>query len=112
MISEAAEDREFLQFLWVDDPTKDEPRVVAYRFTRMVFGVTASPFLLNATVRHHLELHSEAHGELVSRVLRSIYVDDIVTDSHSEEQAYKLYTGGMEAVCAEQSLRNSKPVTC
>ena len=79
MISVAAEDREFLQFLWVDDPTKDEPRVVAYRFTRVVFGVTASPFLLNATVRHHLELHSEAHGELVSRVLRSIYVDDIVT---------------------------------
>lgn len=59
---------------------------------RVVFGVTASPFLLNATVRHRLELHSEDHTELVSKVLRSIYVDDIVTSSHSEEQAYQLYT--------------------
>ena len=93
MVSIAAKDREFLRFLWVDDPNKDDPRVIAYRFTRVVFGVTASPFLLNATLRHHLELHSETHGEVVSKVLRSIYVDDIVTGSHSEEEAYKLYTG-------------------
>ena len=59
----------------------------------MVFGVTASPLLLNATLRHHLELHSETHGELVSKVLRSIYVDNIVTGSHSENEAHKLYTG-------------------
>ena len=59
----------------------------------MVFGVTASHFLLNATLRHHLELHSETHGELVSKVLRSIYVDDIVTGSHSEDEAYELCTG-------------------
>ena len=26
---------------------------VEYRFTRLVFGLTCSPFLLNATVRHH-----------------------------------------------------------
>ena len=58
-----------------------------------MFGVTASPFLLNATLRHHLELHSETYGELVSKVLRSIYVDDIVTGSHSENEAYQLHTG-------------------
>ena len=93
MVSVAAEDREFLRFLWVDDPNKDEPRIIAYRITRVVFGVTASPFLLNATIRHHLELHSESNCELVSKILRSIYVDDIVTGSHSEEEAYRLYTG-------------------
>ena len=91
MISIADEDREFLRFLWVDDPAKEDPTVVAYRFTRVVFGVTASPFLLNATVRHHLELHAEAHSELVQRMLRSIYVDDVVTGSSSDEQAYELY---------------------
>lgn len=93
MISVSPQDREFLRFLWVDDPTKVDPKVVAYRFTRVVFGVSSSPFLLNATVRHHFELHSETHGDLVEKVLRSIYVDDIVTGSQSEEQAYKLYTG-------------------
>ena len=73
MISVAAGDREFLRFLWVDDPSKEDPSVVVYRFARVVFSVSSSPFLLNAT---HLEQHSEAQGDLVSKVLRSIYVDD------------------------------------
>eukprot|EP00731_Ephydatia_muelleri_P025583 Em0017g666a len=64
-----------------------------YRFTRVVFGVNASPFLLNATLRHHLELHSESHRDLDPKVLRSIYVDDIVTGSGSNEEAYELYAG-------------------
>ncbi|XP_064406470.1 uncharacterized protein LOC135351415 [Halichondria panicea] len=50
MISVAAKDRDFLRFLWVDDAVKDEPRIVVYRFARVVFGVNASPFLLNATI--------------------------------------------------------------
>ena len=93
MISVTAKDRAFLCFLWIDDPINENPSVVAYQFTRVVLGVTASFFLLNTTVRHHLELHSETHGELVSKVLRSIYVDDIMTGSQTEEQAYQLYTG-------------------
>lgn len=93
MISVMSKDREFLRFLWVDDPFKDDPSIVVYRFTRVMFGVSSSPFLLNATVRHHLELHAEAHSDLVLKVLRSIYVDDVVTGSQSEEQAYQLYTG-------------------
>ena len=44
MVSVVAKDREFLRFLWVDNPNKDDPNVVAYRFTRVVFGVTAGPF--------------------------------------------------------------------
>ena len=90
MISVAAGDREFLRFLWVDHPTKEDPSVVVYRFARMFFGVS---FLLNATARYHLEQQSEAQGDLVSKVLRSIYVDDIVTGSESEEKACYLCTG-------------------
>ena len=88
MISVAAKDHEFLCFLWVEDP-----RVGVYRSARVVFGVTASPFLLNASFRHHLELHVKTHGELVSKVLRSMYVDDIVTGAESDKQAYELYKG-------------------
>ena len=91
MISVAAKDGEFLRFLWLDDLTKDDPNVMAYRFTLVVFEVTASPFLLNATLQHHIELHSATHTELVSQVVRSIYVDDLGTGSHSENEAYKLY---------------------
>ena len=91
MISIAPKDRKFLCFLWVDDPTKEEPSIIVYRFTRVVFGVSSSPFLLNATVRHHLESQSEKHGDVVSKILRSIYVDDVVTSAPSEEVAYEVY---------------------
>jgi hypothetical protein len=45
MIAIAKEDRDVLRFLWVGDRTKDDPKIMIYRFTRVVFGVTASPFL-------------------------------------------------------------------
>ncbi len=93
MISVATEDRGFLRFLWVNDPIKEDPNVVLYRFARVAFGVSSSPFLLNATVRHHLESQAGIHEDLVLKVLRSIYVDDVVTGAPTEEEAYSLYTG-------------------
>ena len=50
MISVAAKDLEFLRFLLIVDPVQEEPRVIVYRSTRVFFGVTATPFLLNATI--------------------------------------------------------------
>ena len=32
-----------------------EPELCVYRFTRVVFGVSSNPFLLNTTVKYHLE---------------------------------------------------------
>jgi len=43
---------DYLRFLWSD--VNDEIKVIAFRFLRAVFGVTSSPFLLNATIKHHL----------------------------------------------------------
>ena len=54
MVSIAEVDRKVLGFLWVDDISKKEPEIVVLRFTRVVFGVSSSPFLLNATVAHHI----------------------------------------------------------
>ena len=55
MILVAEADRDVLRFLWVDDILQEEQKVVALRFTRVVFGVSSSPFLLNATIKHHVE---------------------------------------------------------
>ena len=50
------EHRNFLRFLWYDDIRTDfVPSVL--RFTRLVFGLTSSPFILNATVKFHLPQH-------------------------------------------------------
>lgn len=43
-------DRDALRFIWVDEASKEQPNLKVYRFTRVVFGVSASPFLLNTTI--------------------------------------------------------------
>ena len=44
MVSVEEADRNVLRFIWVDDPFKDYPEFKIYRFTRVVFGVSSSPF--------------------------------------------------------------------
>jgi hypothetical protein len=44
-----AQHRDYLRFLWYDLQAEDE-QVVIYRFLRVVFGITSSPFLLNGTI--------------------------------------------------------------
>lgn len=41
--------------IWFDDVWADQPKVIVLRFIRVVFGVSYSPFLLNATISHHIE---------------------------------------------------------
>ena len=78
-------------YAWVDDVSKPSPEKIVLRFTHVVFEVSSSPFLLNATIRHHLEKPAMVQPYLVSKLLRSTYVDDIITGAESEEAAYKLY---------------------
>ena len=57
MISVNPDDRDVLRFLWVEILFDNDVKLVMLRFTRVVFGVSSSPFLLNATIWHHLELY-------------------------------------------------------
>ena len=84
-------DRDVLRFLWVEDPFGDEVKLVNLRFTRVVFGVSSSPLLLNATIRHHLQLYQSSKPRLVEMLARSTYVDDIVAGADTESEAYQLY---------------------
>ena len=45
-VNDHEKDREFLRFLWFDNVFSDQPKIVRYRFARVIFGVTCSPFLL------------------------------------------------------------------
>lgn len=92
VISVLPTDRNMLRFLWIDDVAKDEPQIVTIRFTRVVFGVSSSPFLLNATVQHHLQEYSHRHPETVEKIRHSIYVDDTASGADSNNDAYKLYS--------------------
>ncbi len=96
MVSVTKGDRDALRFLWVDDPAKDQLEPVVLRFARLVFGVSASPLLLSAIIRHHLEKYPSAHPDLMQKLLQSMYVDDIVTGAEDEVQAHKLYKESKE----------------
>lgn len=43
----------------VDDVKKESPEVVVSRFAIIKFGVLSSPFLLDATVKHHMERYED-----------------------------------------------------
>jgi hypothetical protein len=77
MVAVDEKDRDVLRFIWVDDVNKSDPDLRAYRFTRVVFGVSSSPFLLNATVKYHLERFLASNKATIQRLLQSTYVDDI-----------------------------------
>ena len=94
MISVDAKDRDVLRFVWVDNVNKEDPKLQTYRFTSVVFGVSSSPFLLNATIKFHLEGFMGSHSSVVERLLRSTYVDDIVTGANFEEEAFEFFYPG------------------
>ncbi|XP_035206717.1 uncharacterized protein LOC118181649 [Stegodyphus dumicola] len=87
-ISIAEGDREYLRFLWWKDSESKEIQV--FRHRRVVFGVTCSPFILGAVIRHHLESTCIERKEIAEKLLRSFYVDNCVTslDAESETQHF------------------------
>ena len=53
--------------------------------------MSSSPFLLNATIRHHLKKYAVSHPKLINTILQSIYVDDVVSGAETEEEAFTMY---------------------
>ncbi|GFY07577.1 DUF1758 domain-containing protein [Trichonephila clavipes] len=74
MLSVAPKDRDFLRFF---SPCS-EGRIV-YRHCRVVFGVSSSPFLLNASITHLLENCQPQHEEVAQKLKSSFYVDNCVS---------------------------------
>ena len=96
MISMVPKDHDVLLFLWLRYASQEEPDILKMRFTTVAFGVSPSPFLLNATIKHHVENYLISHSELVKILMESIYVDDVVFVADMEDNAYTLYTSSKE----------------
>lgn len=59
-----------------------------FRFCRVLFGVISSPFLLKATVKHHLE---KSNNPLIMQIAEDIYVDNLVTETNSNSEAIAMH---------------------
>ena len=82
------EDRDVMRFHWFKDLKTKE--VVTLRFTRALFGLSPSPFLLGGVIQQHLEKHVEQHPEIVKEINKSLYVDDLVSGGETIEKAQQL----------------------
>ena len=67
MVSVADCDRGVLWFLWVKYVNEPQPETMIMRFARVVFGVSASPFLLNATIDHHIKKYDSVDKPFVKK---------------------------------------------
>jgi len=77
-------DRDFLRFLWYDK----KGNIIVLRHTRVVFGVSCSPFILSAIIDSHLRkiIGNEGLQENILKLLESFYVDNCVTSVNSLPQ--------------------------
>ncbi len=86
--------RDSVRFLWVKDPCAPVKtnNLKVYRFTRIPFGVTSSPFLLNATIQYHL---SNEPTELKDEIRKSIYVDNVFLSAQNSREAIEKSQGAV-----------------
>ena len=88
-------DRDVTRFLsWKDihKPTTNN-NLEVYRFTRLPFGIISSPFLLGATIQHHLQ---ETQSPTATKIKDNIYVDNVITGTDTKDEALELYKESKE----------------
>ena len=81
-------ERDALRFHWIAD--KSAKQVETLRFTRVVFGLAPSPFLLNGVIQQHLENLLSTYPDAVNEIRKSLYVDDLLSGGPTIEKAKKL----------------------
>ena len=93
-------DRDCLKFLWVDDYKNENPEIVVYRFCRVVFGLSALPLLLNATIRHPLNRFVSTDPCFVRKILEGFHVDDLVSGGNTSKNAFELYSKALSRMAS------------
>ena len=81
-------ERDALRFHWLRDLHSTQVQV--FRFTRALFGLAPSPFLLGGVIEQHLESWSEKLPQSVAEILRSLYVDDLISGGPTVTKAKEL----------------------
>ena len=58
-----------------------------YRFCCVPFGIVCSPFLLEGTLKFHLQ----NEGSAVAQRIVNVYVDNVFIGTDSAKEAYQIY---------------------
>ena len=79
------QDRDAQRVLWYYDVI--ERNIKEYRFTRVMFGATSSPYILGATLQKHIQGYKEEFTATAQSLLEDTFVDDIQGGGDTEEDA-------------------------
>ena len=69
-------DRDAMRFHWRQG---EHSHIQTLRFTRALFGLAPSPFLLGGVIEHHLDTWVEREPHAVAELRKSLYVDDLLS---------------------------------
>ena len=81
-------ERNVLCFHWVG--SLESKIIKILRFTRLVFGLTQSPFILEGTLKKHFENYRDSFKKLIKIIENDIYVDDLVNQSNNLEEVKEI----------------------
>ncbi len=83
------EDRDCTRFFWLKNLADPKSEFVVYRFKSVLFGAVSSPFILYATLYHHLR---HCNTPLSNDIQSNLYVDNIVSGCETETQTVEYYS--------------------
>lgn len=84
------EDRDALRFFWIDELSTKEMKPVMFRWNRVTFGLSPSPFLLRIVIRKHLSTSKDMDPSLARYIEERLYMDDLLAGSDSTEEATRI----------------------
>lgn len=85
------------RFFWPSDPYDDGSKIQTYKFKVVLFGSTASQFLLNATIDTHLRKIDTSEARAL---LRNIYVDNVQNTFSTESEIINFYVNTKKIMSA------------
>ena len=87
-------ERESLKFHWIENLTNNTIQFL--RFTRLIFGLNQSLFILEGTLKAHFEKYESIYLELIRKIRDDMYVDDLVTGRESLQEVEKIKSESIE----------------
>ncbi|GFW07453.1 integrase catalytic domain-containing protein [Trichonephila clavipes] len=87
-------DMNFIPFLWWEGGNSE--KAVTYRYRRVVFEVSCSPFLLAAVLNHHFKQAPEHLEKAAEKLIDSMFVDNCAVSVDSSEELESFQRDSME----------------
>lgn len=82
------EDRDATRFFWLSDSNDPDSNFDVYRFKSVLFGASSSPFILNATLKKHLDQFDDP---VATQMKTDIYVDNLVSGVDTQNDALQYF---------------------